>query len=398
MDFIKNRNYVLLLAGNAVSRLGNVIYNVILSWWITEKTGNPIGIGYILAASSLGNVLMSPYGGVLADSIKKKYIIVFTDIISGITTIYIACLIQLDVQNVWYYVAGSFILGVCSAAFRPSIRAILPYLCKEEHIVKSNSLINNLGELSNIIGPSIGAALMLLGSNGAFYAILIDGLSFLFSALSETFIMYEEEKGNTDGNAKFLSAFIDGCKAVKGHYFIWLSIVMVSLINFCLASFEVLLPSYVLNLANSSENVYSNLLTVYAVGGVLVSLFMIAAKNLKVNFNKLCFSIIIIGIALSIFGTSKNIFLSGFIVCILGACETYFSTNFFSILQVKIEKEYLGRVFSIVFTISMLLTPVSNIFYGHLGKRFLELSFVCSGIFVVFFAMIYLIKGKRSAE
>lgn len=394
MRILKNKNYVLLLCGNAVSRLGNVVYSVIISWWITEQTGNALGIGYILAASALGNIIMSPLGGVLADHVKRKHVIVATDIISGAIVIYMSILVRLNVVNIVPYVIGSFLLGVSSAAFKPAIKAIMPLICSEEELVKCNSLVNNLGEVSNIVGPSIGGFFLLISNGkGAFFALLFDGITFLLSAFSEVLIKCEEKIEKKD-KVHFVQEFIEGCAVVKKENFILLSIIIVSLINICLASFEVLLPLYVLDNLKASEAIYSGMLTVYAIGAIIVSLVIIAKKSSKISFRNMCFSVTAIGVMMIVFGINKTIIIASICVFGFGFCEAYFSTTFFTNLQLSISREYLGRVFSLVFTVSMLLTPIANLVYGHIKKEYVGGCFAVCGVLIVILSFAYYIFGR----
>lgn len=389
MGFLKNRNYFLLLMGNVVSRLGTVIFNVVLSWWLTTKTGSSVAIGYVLAFSSVGSIIMMPFGGVLADKVKKRNILVLSDIVSGLCAIVIAFFVKNNNDRIWIYILGSFIMGISSGAFKPAIKSIMPFICEEKEIIKSNSLMNNLGEVTNIIGPSLSGLLLLFFAEGTFWAILFDGISFLISASSEVFIIYKEEYVGTKNKTNFWHSFVEGLREVKENRFIWGSIIFVAMVNFCLSSFNVLIPAYVLNELKASETVYSNLLTAYAVGGVLMSGIMIVAKFEKAIFKKLCLSVVIIGLTLVVLGASYSVIIAFAIVVIMGMCEAFFSTTFFSLLQIKINKEYLGRVFSIVFTVSLLLTPVANIFYGYIGEAFLMASLIISGIVVIVLSAIY---------
>lgn len=399
MKLLNNKNYVLLLCGNAISRLGNVVYSVIISWWITEQTGNAIAIGYILAASTLGNIIMSPLGGVLADHMKRKHVIVITDTISGAIVIYMSILAKFNVLNIVPYIIGSFLLGVCSAAFKPAVKAIMPLLCLEEELVKCNSLVNNLGEVCNIIGPSIGGLFLLISDGGGvFWALLFDGITFLISALSEALIKCEERIEKKE-KVHFVQEFFEGCAVVKKEKFILLSIIIVSLLNVCLASFEVLLPLYVLDNLKATETIYSGMLSVYAVGAIVISLIMIVMQSSKLSFRNMCISVTVIGAMLILLGFNKVTIIAGICVFTFGFCEAYFSTMFFSNLQLNINREYLGRVFSLVFTVSMLLTPISNIIYGHVKGEYVGSCFVVCGVLVIVLSVVYLILGRgRSSK
>ncbi len=390
MRLLHNRSFILLLLGNFVSRTGTVIYNIALSWWITTQTGSTVAIGYILGASTIGTVLALPISGVIVDYFNKKKILIVTDSISAIAGIWVSILIYREVENTFLYIVASFILGLCSSIFKPAVKAIVPYIVHKEDFVKANSLSANIGEISKIIGPGVAAILMSAFPNGAAISIFLDGISFGISAISEVFIKADEP--NKEGRLKkssFVNDFLDGFSYLKDNKTI-LNIIMLSTVaNIFIASFDIVLPAYVYQIIHEDEITYSNMLIFYAVGGMCVTLFMFFVKNIELKISKLYKYTAAIGVIFAILSFGRNRMFLYVVVAVFGAVLGYFNTIFMSYVQLNVSEEFIGRIFSIVFSLALAGTPISYVVYGYLGEKYLEMIFFVSGVLIFATALIF---------
>ena len=391
----KNFNFWLLTLGNFVSRMGSQIYLIALSWWIINEFQSNIEWSYIIAASSLGNVIFSPFAGVLVDGMKKKYVLILTDFVSGFVCLYMALLVLGECKDIIFYILGSFALGVCSAAFKPAVKAIMPCIVEKDYLVKANSINNNLGEVSKLLGPGVAVWLLSISQSAA-VIILIDGISFIISAISEIFIRYKEQE--REYNKNFKVQLVEGFKYLRTDKLIFTSVAVISMVNVFLASFDVLMPAYVSIYLEKSEVVYSNYMTVYALGALAITFIVMILKEIKVTEVRIMLSLLITGIGFLLLGISDNVIFSGIVIGLLGAVVAYFNTIFFSFIQIKVDSRYIGRVFSIIFTFAMVFTPISSVIFGVLGDFTIAGSFILSGIGVVVLSLIYILLSREKTN
>ncbi|MGZ9850364.1 MFS transporter [Macrococcus psychrotolerans] len=242
------------------------------------------------------------------------------------------------------------------------------YHCHTLH--HTNSIQNIFSESLKIIGPIIGIIVYkYIGFTGA---LLINALSFYLAALNEyrfininssNNILKEKQKINIIGE------FLEGFKYIKTEKQILNSLIIIALLNFILAGFNLILP-YIYKLHNSrflDTNTYGLILTIEAIGGILGGyIYSKFDKRLQeLNINVL---LILIGISVFCIWGSFKVYLYlmyvGFFF--IGFSLSIFNISFFSNIQINTNNKYLGRVFSVIFTLASVLMPIGNFTFNLL--------------------------------
>lgn len=377
-----NRNLSLLSIANLISRIGNVVFDVALAWWIVDKTGSVRYMGYIMAASMLAVVLLSPISGVLSDRWNKKYILVATDLISGIVTIFVCIMSYYNIINLPILILVNFVLGISTSIMRPTIKSIIPQLVNKNVLVKANTLTTNIAQMTKVIGPVVASFLITLSYIGIPGAFLFNGLSFFVSATLEANIKFNDIK-RTYNHEKFFKSMKDGMHYAYKNVILRNLLILSSIVNISLASYNILLPLYIKNILGASSILYSNVLTVEALGGIIVTILLLSTKEIDPSPKILAYSIGLTGFTLamiSIFPNRMILLSSSFL---LGFFLGGFNTLFFSYIQLVVPEELSGRVFSIVYMVAVGVMPISYLIFGFLGDHILKSAFIWSGLSIV---------------
>lgn len=186
--FFINRDFGLLFCGRLVSQIGDGIHYFAMAWLVLDITGSGAALGTMLMAASIPGILLTPFTGVLADMWDRKKIVVTMDLVRGLLLLGAAMLYASDRLTLPVLYSVTIALSLCGVLFGPAISATVPGLVKREELVKANSRDALSHGATGILGPVVGA--LLLGSVGYFGIFIINGLSFLLSALSEMFIRF----------------------------------------------------------------------------------------------------------------------------------------------------------------------------------------------------------------
>lgn len=385
----KNRNFTLLTFGNFVSRVGNSIYSIAISWWLATTFSGALEVGYVLSATALGNVIVSPIAGVLIDKVRKKNAIVVCDLISGLLMLIVSFLVYTDYTNIFPYVIISLLLGIISSFFKPAIKTIIPIIIKNEsELIKANSINDNIGAISKIIGPSI-AAIFFNFKSAAFLITFVNAISFILSAISEMFIVTDEKIHTEVIENKFINNLVDGIKYMYSHKLIYYSIAYISIINIFISSFDVLSPVYINNIKGLDGKFYSQFMLAYSVGAIATMLYTMLKKEIVIDINMVVGPLIIFAFGLLLMALSTDSMILLICAFLLGFSISLFNSVFFANIQKKCDKEYLGRVFSLVFTMALLFTPPAMLIFGKLGEISITKSFLVSGISIIIISLIY---------
>ena len=185
-----NRNFFLLWQGQFVSQLGSQAFAIAMMFWIKHQTGSASLMGLIMAVSMLPSVIFGPIAGTFADQFSRRKIIIFSDIIRGMGVLVLALLLYYMTKEVEVIVVCLFIVsllsGTITSFFNPAISAAIPDIVPKQNVSAANSLNQSTQQISMFLGQALGGYLFVL--LGAPLLFLIDGITYLFSALSESFI------------------------------------------------------------------------------------------------------------------------------------------------------------------------------------------------------------------
>lgn len=189
---IWNKNYILLLQGQLVSTIGDSLYSIALAFFVLKLTGSTALVGMIMGIVTIPRIILGPFAGTIVDRYNRKMLIVWADLIRGISIVAVSFLAYNDMLKVWMLMAVAVIDGVCATFFNPAMETVMPMVVPEDKLVKANSIFGMGQSAADIIGQTAGGALYKL--LGAPMIFLINGISYIFSAGTETCINVPYDK------------------------------------------------------------------------------------------------------------------------------------------------------------------------------------------------------------
>ncbi len=189
MERLWTKNFILLVLGQVCSLFGNTMLRLALSMYLLEKTGSAAVFAGFLSAAVLPTILLSPFGGVLADRGNKRLIMIFLDVLAG--SVVLCCTLALTEQNAIPLIGALMIaLSVLGAFETPTVQACIPMMLTGGNITKGNAVVNQAASLSALAAPALGGVLYaMLGLEPVMYASVV---CFFLTALAECFIRLEE--------------------------------------------------------------------------------------------------------------------------------------------------------------------------------------------------------------
>lgn len=149
------RYFALLLLGQLISLIGNYTLKFALSMYVLELTGSAEMFGMILAVSVVPTVLFSPLGGVMADRLDRRWLMVGLDVLSGSAVL--CCGLFMSAGNRLEAIAGMQIfLGILGAFESPVVQACVPQLHSDENLLRANALVNQIQAIAGMVTPFVG--------------------------------------------------------------------------------------------------------------------------------------------------------------------------------------------------------------------------------------------------
>jgi MFS family permease len=396
---LANRKFALMWTGQSISRVGDSLYRIALAWWVLEKTGSALAMGGVLLCSTLPMALLLLIGGALVDRHSRPRIMLFSDLARGLLVIGIAALGKFGVLQIWHIYLASILFGVVDALFQPAYIAAIPEITPPEALPSANALTSLSGEMSAVIGPSLGAVIVGLG--GTNLAFFFNGLSFLISAaflwpLSRQAVLPILQPAQNSG---VLSGIGEGFHLVMQTPFLWITILVASFLNILMAgSFSVALPFLVKLQLHLSVEGLGLIQSVFALGSVAAAIWLGRFKRLSKRGITAYGVWAIGGLAMVCFGFPVGLTILLGAALILGASISIVGLIWTNILQEVVPLDMLGRVSSIDYLGSLALLPLGFVLVGWVVEKVGPAAmFGAGGLIVAMVALLGLSHPKIRA-
>jgi MFS family permease len=211
------RNIRLLLAGLAASQAGDWLYNLALLALVYGRTHSSLWVGLTTAARILPEVALGPLGGILADRVDRRRLMIGSDVIRAITMAALALGALAHAPIVFAPILAALCTGAGSA-YAPCVVAILPRLATDEQLPAANAARVSIQSICIVAGPLVGAILMLLGSPA--FAFTVNGATFLAGALAVTALPHQALRapaGASEQNPGLRQELQAGWEALRGY-------------------------------------------------------------------------------------------------------------------------------------------------------------------------------------
>lgn len=179
----QERPFAVLLGGQLLSRIGDGVHEFVFIVAVLQATGNAVApAGLIYFCRFIPYLALGPLGGVLADRLRRRWLMLHTDLARmGVTLGLCALLVTGQAGPVWLALIG-MLMTALRTLFQPAFQAAIPSLVRAGHLPAANALTQIAAEAGGLVGPALGAvALSAWGSAG--HVLLLDAATYLGSAL-----------------------------------------------------------------------------------------------------------------------------------------------------------------------------------------------------------------------
>ena len=241
-----NRDYVLMLQGNAVSHLGDILYSVAIGYWVYETTGSSALMGVMSSISMFMTMFIMPFSGSIVDKSDRKAIIVGMDALRGILMLAVGALAFTRQLSVPVVLTAAVLASVCSVFFSPAVSTLMIDLIPRTDMVRGQSIHSGITSGLSLVGKAVSGALVAFA--GVPLIITANGVSYLISAATELFIhvpktVHQGEKVTPKSVLKDMAV---GLREIAGSPALRLFITCAVIVNFLGAGPTTLMLPFVL--------------------------------------------------------------------------------------------------------------------------------------------------------
>lgn len=381
-----NRNFVMVLLGQIISLFGNAVLRFALPLYLLNQSGSAALFGLVSASAFIPMILLMPIGGILADRVNKRNIMVILDFATVLLTISYTLALGRVSLTVLTCVALILLYGI-QGIYQPAVQASIPLLVPAGSIMQGNAMVNLVSSVSGLIGPVIGGA--IFGFVGIEPILWVSICCFSASAVMEIFILIPFQKRERQDTllAEGLSDYKESVDFImdKRPEILHISLIIAA-VNLVLSGCVMIGLPIVVTKDLGFTVALANQLYGYAegamgagslVGGLLAG---ILANKVKLSHSPwLIFAagatLLATVAALSLPHMSQMvsyalILIGAFLMMVTAA---FFSIQMMSYLQILKPTELLGKVISCAMCIGMCASPIGQALYGILFQKVSDL-------------------------
>ncbi len=379
-----SKNFTLVVIGQIISLFGNAALRFALPLYLLNLTGSSALYGTVTACAFIPAVLLSPVGGIIADRVNKRNVMVLLDFFTAAVILAFTLLMEGVNLTLLLTVTLMLLYGI-AGAYQPSVQASIPALTDPGHFMAANSVINTISSFSSLTGPVIGG--ILYSAYGLKPVLWTCMACFFLSAVMELFIQIPFQKQAFEGSigktirTDFAESirFIRTDKPVIGR--ILLAVCGINL--FLSAMIMVALP-YLITEVFALEAAFANRLYGFAEGalaaGGLAGGILAGILGNRLSLQKSgrlilagAAGVLPIGITLMLCPSGMVNYMVLTVCCFLiMVCSTVFTVQMMSFIQTETPQNLIGKVIAVILSVSMCAQPLGTAWYGILFE-------LCSG-------------------
>ena len=273
---LKHRNFRLFFAGQLVSLTGSWMQNTAQGWLVYQLTGSKALLGTVAAVGSLPMLLLSVWGGSVADRHSKRTVVIFAQTGMMLLAFMFAALVGSGYIQPWHILVLSALGGVAMAFDMPARQSFMVEMTSREDLMNAVSLNSSIVNGARVVGPAVAGFFM--AHVGMTWCFLLNGLSFI-AVIVGLLLMRLPRFVPPAEPASTGRHVLEGFAYVAGHRRIRILLLLFGVVGIFGWSYSVLLPAYAMDILHVGEGGYSALLSANGLGALLGALTVATYGN-----------------------------------------------------------------------------------------------------------------------
>lgn len=394
---LSHRDFRLFWIGAFLSNVGTWMQAVAQGWLVLLLTNSAFWLGLDAFVATAPGFLFTLAGGVFADLIDRRRLLLFTQIVAGVAALGLAVLVATGLVNRWMVLGFSFITGCCMALASPSFLAMTYDLVGREDLSNAIAMNSTQFQLARVVGPALaGVAFKLFDLAGCFFA---NGVSFI-AVVAALWVVRPERKTVATHSVRDRRALwhdlTEGFRYVRNRPRVSALLLLSGVNSLFGAPYFTLVPIYARNIFRLGETGLALMMGTAGAGAFFGALLVAYLGDFRRKGWFVLGGAIAFGLFITAFAVSARLIMSlvflfgvGFSIVVSVAI-----TN--TLLQKLVTDQMRGRVMS-MFILSFLGTmPIGNIVAGAASNQFgPQLILAIGGVIVTLVATGVTIFNKR---
>ena len=393
-----NKDFVLLLQANIVSTIGDLMYSVAIGYWVYEETGSSGLMGIMSAISMFVSMFLSPFTGSITDRCNRKWILVCMDLLQSAIMITIGILAYMDKLTTPGILIAAFLAALGTTFYSPAASTLMLDIIPHDDMVRGQSVFSGANSFINMVGTAFSG--VMVAFFGVPLIVIINGLSNLYSAISELFINVPKtvKQGEPVTVKGLFNDYSSAAKQVFSDKYMSIFFPCLIIINLLGAGPLTLVLPFVME-KGFTVDMYGYIMSIFTAAS-LVSVLILSIVKLTPKLRLWIMTIGFCGtsVFLALAYLSTN-FIWMCIFTFIGAfMNTAGNTIFNASFMLAIPEENRGTIMGLIQSASVGGTAISAVLYGLLGDVFPLYIVFTVGTVISLIPMMYMCLNKKTKE
>ena len=398
---LRVRDFRWLWVGSVSASFAMNMQQVARGWLVYTLTSSALDLAWVTLSFMLPMALFSLWGGVLADRLPKRRVIIAAQTLNGAATVVLGAVIFTGNVTFWDFIWFGALNGTVLALSVPARQAFVPELIPERLMFSGMSLTTTAWNISRIVGPAFAGFLIAWvaagdtsSARGVGIVYFIIAALYLAAALTTVLVSRPGNVKERDGKSP-LEDIADGMRYVRANPPIF-GLIMLSIVPFLFAMpVNALLPAFNEDILGGGPDDLGLLMSAMGGGAIVGSLTMASMGGLRHKGRWLVATCVIWGVSTVAVGLSETVLLASVMVAAFGWLSAWNMSLNRGLLQLRVSDRMRGRVMSIDM-MSHGLMPLGVIPIGFIAERYdIAIALVCAGlVFVVAIGALALLSSS----
>ncbi len=369
---LRHRNFRLFWFGQLISLIGTWMQSIGQAWLVLTLTHSAWLLGIVGALQFLPVLLLSLFGGVLADRLPKRRVLLFTQSFAMLQAFTLWILVATGVVQIWHILVLATLLGLTNSIDMPTRQAFVVEMVGREELPNAIALNSSLFNMARIVGPGLGG--LIIAWLGEAPLFLMNGLSFIAVIFGLALIdmrrlhalVQRPGKAENAPRQSTMQSLREGLDYVFHTPAVFLIIALVGLISLFGINFNVILPLFADDVLHSGAEGFGFISAAFGVGSLFSALWL-AWGNRKPSIQRLLIGATAFCVIEAFFALSHLYLLSLVLIAGVGFAQIVFSAIANTTLQTMAPDYLRGRVMSVYMLVFAGSVPFGNLLTGGLA-------------------------------
>lgn len=388
------RDFRLLWVGACTSSIGTWMQKVAQSWLVLEISKSPFLLGLDAFLGEIPIFLFSLVGGVIADRVDRRYVLLGSQFVQMGCAFLLALLIGFGVVRIWHILLLSFLVGTAQSFGGPAYQALVPMLVEKEDLPNAIALNSIQFNVARVIGPMLGG--LALTQLGAVWCFALNGVSFIAVILSLYLLQMKFIPERT--GESILTSMKQGIGFIRNQGAMESLIALAFLLTALGIPVITFLPVFARDVFHRGPATFTIFLSCFGAGSVLGALIVAAMGNISNKGRVALAMLMCLGAGISAFALSTSLVLSCILLFLSGAALIVVFATISSLVQLITANEMRGRVMSVYNVAFRGGMPFGNLLTGWLVPLFsAPVVLAYNGLLLLALGVYFLFVHRRVA-